>query len=90
MSEVLCICGCGKPVSRALQNFPRRGYKKGDYFLTTTSPTSCAFCRTHHMLVEKGRIDLEYPVMPRFVIRSGKRRYEGSYPVSATFWPDRT
>jgi len=31
-SEALCVCGCGQPVSRALQNFPERGYKKGDYF----------------------------------------------------------
>lgn len=37
-------------------------------------------CKSHHALVERGRIDLSDPVMPRFEIRGGKRRYEYAYP----------
>ena len=47
-------------------------------------------CRSHHRLLENGRIDLDNPVMPRFRIISGKRRYEYTYPYKqrATFWAD--
>jgi len=41
-----------------------------------------ALCRTHHRLVDLGRIDLANPAMPEFVIRAGKRRY--LYRYSAT------
>lgn len=32
-------------------------------------------CRTHHRLLDHGRIDPASPVMPAFVVRGGKRRY---------------
>jgi hypothetical protein len=33
-------------------------------------------CRSHHLLVEHGRIDLKKPIMPTFRVgRDGKRRY---------------
>ncbi len=32
-------------------------------------------CTAHHRLVEKGHIDLANPIMPPFIISSGKRRY---------------
>ena len=35
-----------------------------------------ALCTSHHRLVENGRIDLANPIMPRFVVKGGKRRYE--------------
>jgi hypothetical protein len=36
-------------------------------------------CRSHHRLLDNGRIDPANPVMPEFVIRGGKRRYLYSY-----------
>ena len=37
-----------------------------------------ALCGSHHRLVEHDRIDLAAPVMPRFFVSSGKRRYRWS------------
>lgn len=37
-------------------------------------------CMSHHGLVEHGWIDLSNPVMPRFKISGGKRRYAHTYP----------
>ena len=36
-------------------------------------------CDCHHGLVENGRIDLADPVMPRYRVSGGKRRYEHTY-----------
>jgi hypothetical protein len=36
-------------------------------------------CICHHGLVSNGRIDLTDPVMPRFHVSGGKRRYEHTY-----------
>lgn len=41
-------------------------------------------CTSHHRLVEIGRIDLDNPIMPEFVIKGGKRRYLHTYPHRLT------
>lgn len=36
-------------------------------------------CHSHHALTDRGKIDLNKPIMPRFYVdKSGKRRYEKS------------
>jgi hypothetical protein len=37
-------------------------------------------CPSHHKLVEYGRINLDAPSMPKFVVSGGKRRYAYAYP----------
>lgn len=34
-----------------------------------------SLCRSHHRLYDLGKIDLDDPKMPAFVVRGGKRRY---------------
>jgi hypothetical protein len=43
-------------------------------------------CQSHHFLVENGRIDLDDPEMPEFIISSGKRRYFYAYPRKSAPW----
>ena len=36
-------------------------------------------CKSHHRLVDNGRIDPHNPTMPKFYVSAGKRRYEYHY-----------
>ena len=54
-------------------------HHKDDCPMNNEEGNVIALCTSHHRLIHNGRIDLQQPVMPPFVIRGGKRRYMYSY-----------